>query len=487
MSAPEAFATLLGVAGIALALSLALVVRRLRIANADRDRLENERRVALAFLKRIGEAMTLTDDLDALLRMIVHFAIEATSAEGGALFVLYPRQRVLAARITEGTFPPLKRPSHTTFTKILSKARYIEEALRRTPYPCDEGVLGEAVTQRRTVLIEDAEKDDRLPLYEEPELHLRTLLAAPLIFHEEVLGVLAVSNKRTLGPFNESDRSLLASLADQAALSVRAARLYQAAAEKERIDRDLRLASDIQQILIPRRLPERPGLDCAGLSEPAQQVGGDYYDMFELDDARIAFAIADVSGKGVSAALVMAMFRATVRLLATASDSPAAVLRETNRRIFPDIRDDMFVSVVYGIIDTRSWTVAFARAGHEPPLLRRVSGTVEIVSPPGMAVGIDPGEAFDQATGEGEIRLSKGDLLVLYTDGITEARDRAGTEYGRDNLLEAVATSGSDGAANLARDIRERMRRFVGDTPQQDDITLLILGAGDRGGDGEAR
>ena len=482
MSPAEALAFLLGVTGIALALALGLVARRLRIANADRDRLENERRVALAFLKRIGEAMTLTDDLDALLRMVVHFAIETTSAEGGALFLLYPHHRTLAARITEGTFPPLKRPSHTTFTKILSKARYIEEALRRTPYPADEGVLGEAVMQKRTVLIEDAEKDDRLPLYEEPELHLRTLLVAPLIFHEEVLGVLAVSNKRTLTPFDETDRSLMASLADQASLSVRSARLYQAAAEKDRIDRDLRLARDIQQILIPQRLPERPGLDCAGLSEPAQQVGGDYYDVFELDEGRTAFAIADVSGKGVSAALVMTMFRTMIRLLATASDSPAAVLRETNRRIFHDIRDDMFVSVIYGIMDTRSSTVVFARAGHEPPLLRRAAGTVEIVSPPGMAVGIDPGDAFDEATGEGEIRLSQGDLLVLYTDGITEARDRAGTEYGRNSLLEAVATSGSDGAASLARDIRERMRRFVGDTPQQDDITLLILGAGKRSG-----
>lgn len=485
MNPAQALAVVLGVAAVALALALGTAVRRLRIANIDRDRLANERRVALAFLKRLGEAMTLSDDLDALLRMIVHFAIETTAAEGGALFLLYPRHKILAARITEGTFPPLKRPSHTTFTKILSKARYIEEALRRTPYPADEGVLGEAVVQRHTVLIEDAEQDDRLPVYDEPELHLRTLLVAPLVFHEEVLGVLAVSNKRTLTPFDESDRYLLASLADQAALSVRAARLYQAAAEKERIDRDLQLARDVQQILIPQQLPQRPGLDCAGLSEPAQQVGGDYYDMFSIDADRTAFVIADVSGKGVSAGLVMAMFRTTIRLLAATSDSPAAVLRQANRRIFPDIRDDMFVSVIYGIMDARSSTIVFARAGHEPPLLRHAEGAVDIVSPPGMAVGIDPGDAFDEATGEGEIHLSDGDLLVLYTDGITEARDRAGTEFGRDNLVEAVATSGSDGAANLARDIRERMRRFVGDTPQQDDITLLILGVGNRSGAGE--
>ncbi len=480
MTPSIAVALFLALLAAGLAAALTVLNRRLRSTREELDRIENERRVVVQFLNRLGEAMTRTTDLDEMLRMILRFGIEATDAQGGALFLLYRRRRILLARVTEGTFPPLRRPTHTTFTKILSKARYIEEALRHTPYPIDDGVLGEVVSTRQPVLIEDASLDERLPKYEEPELELRTLLAVPLVFRDEVLGVLTVVNKRSEPSFHDTDRSLLASLAEQAAVSVEGARVYRAAADRERIDRDLQMAREVQQILIPREIPRLPGLDCAGLSEPAQQVGGDYYDVFALDGGRLAFAIADVSGKGVSAGLVMAMFRATLRSHAMTEDSPAEVLRQVNRQVFPDIRDDMFVSVLYGILDLDAGRVVFARAGHEAPLLRRASGEVEIIASPGMAVGIDPGDAFEAVIADREIDLPADDLLVLYTDGITEARDRVGNEFGRDGLVDAVATSGTAGAAQMVEDVRERIRRFAGDTPQMDDITLLVLGRKNR-------
>jgi sigma-B regulation protein RsbU (phosphoserine phosphatase) len=219
------------------------------------------------------------------------------------------------------------------------------------------------------------------------------------------------------------------------------------------------------------------GYEIAGINIPASHVSGDYYDYVMIDDRRLGIVIADVSGKGVPASLIMAMCRSVLRSLAqTSSDSAASVLRQVNRQLYPDIKEDMFISMAYAIVGAGSDEVVLARAGHDAPLLyRNRDHTIAKVNPPGMALGIDSGSVFDRVTGDLRIRLEKDDCFVFYTDGVTEALDVNGIEFGIKRLMDVVQASAAAGAPAVVDRVTTEVKEFVGNFPQTDDITLIAL------------
>jgi sigma-B regulation protein RsbU (phosphoserine phosphatase) len=187
-------------------------------------------------------------------------------------------------------------------------------------------------------------------------------------------------------------------------------------------------------------------------------------------------AIADVAGKGIPAALVTGMCRTVLRMAAPGGRSPAEALRELNRRLYPDVKEDLFISMLYLMLDAHSGDVTMARAGHDPPLLYRAGGReVTSLEPPGMAVGIDSGEVFDRVLTDSTVKLDPGDGILLYTDGVTEALDRHDAEFGTARLIQALQANAPKGAEATVRNIAEEVRDFAGDAPQHDDITLIFI------------
>src|SRR2546428_511940 len=262
--------------------------------------------------------------------------------------------------------------------------------------------------------------------------------------------------------------------------------LQQAAATPIALESYLRLHSivpgegiigrDIQRILLPAEAPTINGFQISGINVPARQVSGDYFDYIHVDDERLGVAIADVSGKGVPASLIMAICRSVLRAEAARNPSPADVLRKVNRQLYPDIKEDMFISMAYLILDHQRNGVTLARAGHDAPLLyRRQSQTGTPVKSPGMVVGIDSGSRFDRLTVDFAVPLERHDCLVLYTDGVTETLNTEGDEFGLHRMMESVRASANDGAQAIVKRIIEAVRDFTGSAPQNDDITLIAI------------
>lgn len=248
------------------------------------------------------------------------------------------------------------------------------------------------------------------------------------------------------------------------------------ARERTGHERDLRVAHEVQQHLLPRVYPDIAAVEIDTLYTPSRLVGGDYYDFFEVGERRWGFAVADVSGKGTAAALMMAACRTALRVKAQGGWAPANVLRMVNYIVQPDMPKAMFISAVYGILDLNTNVFSMARAGHEPALvIRAKDGAVEEVTPAGMALGLDPGTLFDECLDESLVTLGPEDLLVLFTDGITETANPEGEEFGRERLAEVLRESRHLPLAEIRHQVDRALCSFAFNAPAADDRTLLLV------------
>ena len=462
-------------AGLLVYLGLFLIVYKnilldFRALEGARSALVKEKEVILSFLERIGAALHDAFNLDEVLKMIMSCVMASSQAGAGAMFLLGEDKKELTVEVVEGLFPPL----HKTIDKATTKAKYIMEKFKTDRIKMGEGVVGQVAESGRSILIKDARRDPRTPGVSADFLQIKTMVVTPLQIKEEVLGVIALVNKKDDGRFSEVDDSLLRALGNQAAISINNAKLYQALSEKERLEKELQIARDIQRLLLPQSAPEMEGFELASLARPAMEVGGDYYDYIPVSKDEWGLVIADVSGKGVPAALVMAMVRSTLRAEAVGKSRAAEVLVKVNRSIYGDIKDDMFISLFYLILNTKKRTLNYARAGHDPSILFHADkGGYELLSNDGMALGVDEGPFFNEALKEGEVELKSGDAVILYTDGITEAMNAKSEEFGFQRLLDIVQKDG--GTSELIDRIEQGVAGFTGGIPQHDDITLVVL------------
>jgi serine phosphatase RsbU (regulator of sigma subunit)/anti-sigma regulatory factor (Ser/Thr protein kinase) len=298
-------------------------------------------------------------------------------------------------------------------------------------------------------------------------------LVVPLIGQGELLGALYLGQRLSDQPYSTDDRRLLGNLASQVAPAMKVAQLVREqqaeAKERERIQQELQVAALIQQTLLPKELPSINGWNVDAFYRPARAVGGDFYDFIELDGDRLGVVIGDVTDKGVPAALVMATSRSMLRAAASRHDSPSAVLADVNEALVPEIPPAMFVTCLYAIIDTRAGQVVFANAGHNLPYVRTAEGVLELRAT-GMPLGLMPGMDYEERTH----RLEDGDVMVLTSDGITEAHNPSGEMYGFSRLMGRVAkkTKDEDVCGALVSDLEG----WTGaDSEQEDDITLVVI------------
>jgi sigma-B regulation protein RsbU (phosphoserine phosphatase) len=246
--------------------------------------------------------------------------------------------------------------------------------------------------------------------------------------------------------------------------------------EKRSLENELRTAREVQRILLPQQNPWIEGYRVAGTNTPARIISGDYYDCIDLGEKRWGLVIADVSGKGVAAGLLMAMCRSVLRCVAMGETSPAKVLALVNRQLFPDIREDMFISMAYLILDGDSGHAVMARAGHDPAFwFHKETGEVTQIKPSGLAVGIDEGDVFERVTKDYAFQIEQGDCLLLHTDGVKEALNSDEEEFGLDRMRSTFLQSSPLGAEAVLQQMLRGLKEFTGDAPQMDDITMIAL------------
>jgi sigma-B regulation protein RsbU (phosphoserine phosphatase) len=464
------------VAAVVLGVVLRQCGKRRRQAEERCEMLVREKQLVLDFLHELGETNAGAMPVEELLRKILRSAMTTTHAAAGAVFVMDPDRRQLVAAAVEGLFPPPQAPPDPVTAQVASRPRYLEQMMKRMPVPLGRGLLGQVAAIAQPVLIRNGDADPRTPRLQGTDFpRVETMMAAPLRDRTEVFGVMAVVNTTTGQPFTFNDQSLFNSLVDQAALAYRSATLQALKAEQSRVERELQIAAEIQKILLPKTFPKTPGLDVAGINIPALKLGGDYFDFIPLDDRRLGVVIADVSGKGVPGGLTMAMCRTVLRPNAQRASSAAEVVSRVNQLLFPDLKEDMFITLTYLIVDARARAVEVARAGHDPMLVASAGGDVQVVESRGMAIGLDGGELFDSVLENKTLALKPGDTLLLYTDGITEAEDPSGAEFGRDRLCAALKDLSKSPAREIVDGVIERVKRFTGDVLAHDDVTLVAV------------
>lgn len=298
-------------------------------------------------------------------------------------------------------------------------------------------------------------------------------LAIPLVSQGELIGLLNLGPRRSQQDYSSDDKSLLNTLATQAAPAVRVAQLVREqqaqARERERIEQELRIARLIQQTLLPKELPELPGWRVAAYYQPARAVGGDFYDFISFEDGRLGLVVGDVTDKGVPAALVMATTRSVLRTAAQGAASPGEVLERANNLLCPDMPSKMFVTCLYAILDPRSGHLVYANAGHDLPYQRGIGGVAELRAT-GMPLGLMPGMRYEVK----ETRLCEGDSLLLYSDGLVEAHDPQREMFGFPRLMALM--NEDIGEVPLTEYLLNALARFTGPAwEQEDDVTLVTL------------
>jgi sigma-B regulation protein RsbU (phosphoserine phosphatase) len=295
-------------------------------------------------------------------------------------------------------------------------------------------------------------------------------LNAPLLLQGRTIGVFNLE-RDVDDAYHEGHLDLLMAFAAQAAVALERARLTREMMERRRLEKELAIAREIQLSFLPERAPEIPGFDLAGTTRPHDEVGGDYYDFIPVSESRMGLAIADVSGKGIPAALIMAGFR--MSLLAEIRNEFAirAVMRKVNTLLHESTERDRFVTAFYGVLDSKNRVLIFSNAGHNPPILLRAGGGIEYLVEGGLALGVLEDSRYE----ERPIALGGGDVLVMYTDGVSEAESSAGEQFGRRRIEEVTRRLANRSSREILEGIVEAVVAWSGERGPNDDLTLLVV------------
>ncbi|MDQ3474694.1 MAG: SpoIIE family protein phosphatase [Acidobacteriota bacterium] len=332
-------------------------------------------------------------------------------------------------------------------------------------------VLDEVVMRGKSVLTSDAQHDPRFASGTVVLQGIRSVLAVPLGVSDKVFGIIYADSPIAEGRFTEDHLKLLTTLASVAAIRVENARLLEAQLQQERLERELQLAMEIQQRFQPTAPPIVPGYELQGISFPCYEIGGDYYDFIKREDGRLVIALGDVSGKGTAAALLMSSLHAAVHAQAGSHDTLVETISAVNRYLADNIPPNRFVTLFYAELDPASGSLSFLNAGHNPPLIVHAAGTVEQLASGGLPLGIKR----DAEYREGRTQLQLGDVLVIYSDGVTEAASPSGEEFGPTRLYEVVSRNIDASAAGVRDRIESALTKFSQGTQAADDITLVIV------------
>ena len=397
----------------------------------------------------ISRAMVATEELDSLLGLIVERSMQLLDAERATVFLYDAQSNELTSRVAVGA-----------------------DAIRM---PADRGISGATIQSSATINVPDAYADSRF----NPEIdrstgfRTRNILSVPLHDYQgRLVGVLQVLNRRS-GPFGDYEIHLAESLAAQAGVALQRAKLIEHFLEKQQMERDMGIARDIQRNLLPKESPEIPGFEIAGLSDPADETGGDTYDFMRLADGRWTVAVADATGHGIGPALVVATMRAMLRAVSLQTCDVPSVLRTVNDLLNQDLGDGRFVTCFFGVLDPKGSSLTYASAGHGPILLYdRSKDSFAEGCGTGLPLGIMEGMDYCGAL----TRLfSPGDFAVVTTDGFFEATNAAGEQFGIEHIMEQLRRDRELPADKMISNLHAAVMEFAGGCPQADDLTAIVI------------
>lgn len=301
-------------------------------------------------------------------------------------------------------------------------------------------------------------------------------LICPIEVIDEMVGLLVLNGRQGSEDYSENQISFLSTLIRQAGFALENILLLEKLTEQERLEQELKIAGQVQQSLLPAKAPMLPEFDIHGLCLPATEIGGDYFDFFSIDDQILGIAIADVTGKGTSAAFYMAVVKGLMLSLTRIYKSPRDLLCELNRRLYGIMDRQMFITMIYGILNTKTRSMTFSRAGHNSLLIKNAQDcTVDGRVPKGIGLGLEKGPVFEKTILEERIDLDQYQTILFYTDGIIEATDTQGEPFGEARLIKLMKTLSADSAENLNQEIVNAVQQHTGQTSRHDDMTLVSV------------
>jgi len=394
----------------------------------------------LQALLAAGQELSENRPLQELFPLILDLSIKAVNAQRGVVMVLDGPNLVAKAHKGEG-------------------------------FRISSAVRDRVINQKNSILVRDAQLDEafrsRMSIVEQK---VRTMMAVPLQTKDRIIGLIYVDSPFVLREFTKDDLSLLTVMANIAAIRVEGARLAEVEQAERIMKRDLSQAAEIQRGILPEKAPDVPGLDLAGVNTPCRTVGGDYYGFFPYSGGRVALALGDVSGKGMPAALMVMAFEARLRVLAEDPGSAASLVQRLNKVTCANCPSNRFITFFFGILDRAKGELSFANAGHNPPIVVRTSGKVEMLEGGGPVLGVLDIAPYN----EDHTKFGPGDLLVIYSDGVTEANSTAEEEYGEERLIEVLQQHRTEAADAIVKAVMDSVAQFALGAPQADDITVVV-------------
>ncbi len=358
---------------------------------------------------------------------------------------------------------------------LLQGGKLVKQAVRVPKSDALEGIrLSTTITRRvideqDSILTSDAQKD--IPGESIIVQHIRSLMCVPLWNNREVIGLLYVDSRHQTGLFTEINLNVLTFLANVAAVKIENARLFEHALAAEAMKQELETAAEIQNHLLPGDGPTIPGFQLDGISRPCRAVGGDYFDYIPLPEGRLAFAVGDVAGKGMPAALLMCSLQASLHALTDQHFSSEETTARLNRLLCRKIPANRFVTFFFGVLDPGTHTLTYTNAGHNPPVVLRADGGLERLAPGGPPLGFFDGSTYRS----GQVVLEPNDFIVCYSDGVTEARSPAGEDFGEQKLIDLVRAKASATPADVVSSVFDALDEFHAGTTPGDDLTLVVL------------
>jgi sigma-B regulation protein RsbU (phosphoserine phosphatase) len=442
------------------------------------DAAQNRRVKALEFnIESVFEFMTTIQksisenlEMDTVLDFVAESATKSINADGGAILLVDEFEDVLKVKAIFGNFPPPYQVPNSVKTKLQNLQQYV----RSTPIPIGKTILGEVAKTGKPVLIQDSRQDERMSQNAKSDiLFISSIMVIPLILNKKILGVLSVVSKNPEQLFTKEDMEHLTTFGDYTSLTINNLFIYLQLLEKQEMEREVGIAAEIQGQLLPSRLPRVSSIKMAAYSLPAKGVSGDYYDVIPIKKGNVMLVMCDVAGKGLPASLVMVMIRTIIHLVAHQGGiSMSRIMEIVNWGVAGKIALDRFATMSLVSYNFYDGVLEYSNAAHHPLLIYRASeNRFEDLDTEGIPIGLDKKSRYSQI----HTKLEKGDIIMLYTDGIIEAMNDKGEQYTYERLEAVIQNNATKEPEELKTLINADVSNFVGKAKQHDDQTFLIM------------
>ncbi len=416
------------------------------IDNARLYREAKQEAMERQLLYEVGKKLSSTLNIDDVLKLILGSLQKVVGFDGGAVFLINEEKNEVSAVYSEGY------------------GQADEEYVR---LKIGQGLVGWVAKTGEAVIVPDVTKDTR---YVQARPETKSEIVLPIKIDGRIIGVLNLESNKG-GAFNRKGLELITVFASQAAISIERAILHKKMLDSQRLEEQLAIARQIQATFLPKAKPSLAGYDIAGVNIPSGEVGGDYYDFIRIIEHHTGISIADVAGKGIPASLIMASFRASLIAEIRNNYAIRVICKKVNALIYESVERENYVTAVYGVLDSKNDIFTFTNCGHNQPILLRRDDRVEFLKEGGLALGVVPDTDYE----ERPIFLQSGDLILFYTDGVTEARGLSGEEFGQGRLMSIMKDCRKLSAEEIIHKIYDEVKKFASESHIFDDLTMIAL------------